>query len=142
MATITSTNSIYTIIVPQLSILHQLQGYAANDAFDTETLEITENRVGVDGLKSAGYLPRIYNQAISLQADSQSILIFEIIYSVMQQSREIVTMEGEIVLPSVNKKYIMTFGTMLNYTPVAPVKNVLEPQQFSINWGTIVIQPL
>ena len=141
MGNITSTNSVFKLSVPSLGINATLEGYAADTAFTTDIVEVTENRIGVDGQKSAGYLPVLYDQTVSLQADSNSIQIFDIIYAEMVLTRNAVFLEGVIELPGVSRVYTLTNGTLRNYKPIADVERVLEPIQFQINWGNIVVLP-
>lgn len=141
MANITSTNSIFRIVVPVIALTATLKGYASDDGFSFASVPATENRIGVDGLKSSGYTPQLYTQDIMLQADSPSIEIFNIIYAAMVAVRDIMFIDGVIELPSVNKSFVMALGTLENYRPVPDVKKVLEPISFSINWGSIFVLP-
>lgn len=140
---ISSANSIFKISIPLLSIINvSLQGYAADNAFSIDTIQISENRIGVDGLKSAGYTPQLYVQNISLQADSPSIIIFETLYQATVLSKGVYFIDAIIQLPAVQKSYALAQGTLENYTPIPSAQRVLEPQQFSINWGTVVVAPI
>ena len=102
MADITSANSVLTLVVPALfPAPQQLQGYATDDAFADEALQLSESVMGVDGRKSAGYTPAITKQTITLQADSPSMSFFEAIMQAMKQQRGVLRIEGSLVIPSI-----------------------------------------
>ena len=74
MADITSANAIYTLIIPDVfPAPQQLQGFATDDAFDTDASDVVEARIGVDGIASYGFTPFLVTQTIHFQSDSPSI---------------------------------------------------------------------
>jgi hypothetical protein len=135
---ITSTNSVYMLSAPLLSIInYKLVGYAADDAFTSDSIDVTENLVGVDGIKSSGYTPALVSQNISLQADSPSIFFFETLYQFMLATKDVVYLTGIIQLPALQKEYGLLQGTLQSYKPVLDAQRVMQPAQFTINWGTV-----
>lgn len=141
-ATITSANSILLISIAGLyDIPQQLQGFAADDVFDTEAIEPAETMMGVDGRLSAGWVPTAIKQNISLQADSDSIRIFENWVTAQKTAREVYEATGQVQLPSVRRKYAMVRGflTSIPLTPAA--KKVLQPRRFQITWESITSAP-
>lgn len=138
---ITSVNSVFKLVVPDLGINTTLQGYAAGAAFLTESVELTENQIGVDGLKSAGYTPKLTMQTISLQADSPSVEIFDIIAAEMKATRDIILIDGLIELPSVKKSYALALGTLVGYTSIPEAQTVLQRLEYTINWGLVTPLP-
>jgi hypothetical protein len=140
--TITSTNSIFTISIPGLGILNQqLQGYAADTAFTSENIQVTENLICVDAYKSSGYRPQLIVNNVQLQADSPSLIIFQTLYQAMKAIREIYYIDAVIELPSVQLTYALAQGTLENYHPILDAAQVMQPVEFSINWGTVVVAP-
>jgi hypothetical protein len=120
----------------------QLQGFAADDVFDTEAITPAEVLMGVDGKLSAGYTPVPIRQNISLQADSASNLIFDIWQASQQAAKEVFFCSGIVRLPSVSKSFVMTNGILTSYMPIADAKKVLQPRKFSITWETIIGAPI
>ena len=56
MSTITSANSIISASIPDVyPAAQQLQGYAVDDAWAAESVEMALAQMGVDGLMSAGF---------------------------------------------------------------------------------------
>jgi hypothetical protein len=66
---ITSSNAILFLGVTNLyATPQQIQGFAADDVYDTEALEVSEASMGVDGILTAGYVNRPVVQSYTLQA--------------------------------------------------------------------------
>jgi hypothetical protein len=153
VGTITSANS-SLILTPRLAgILSGLlpalagagfavQGYSTDDAFATDTVDSAEARMGVDGILSAGYLPRMTKQTITLSPDSPSILSFEALIGAQDTVREVIFLDGILTLPSVNHTYALVNGVLTRLTPIAPAKRVLEPVSYEITWGLIQPAPV
>lgn len=140
--TITAANSIFLLTIPGLYITpQQLQGYAADAAFDTEATEPVEVQMGVDGIMSAGYVPQPTKQTITLQADSQSIELFETWLATMKYTREVIFCNGSVTLPSVSRKYTATKGALTGYPGMPGVRKVLQPRTFTITWQDVSPAP-
>ena len=138
MASITAANAIFSLSINKLITAPQiLYGFAADDIFDTESLEIGEVMMGVDGFLSAGYVHTPVKQTISLMADSPSMRLFEDWYKAQQASGEIYFAQGNVTLSSINRQYILTKGVMTNYSPISDVKKLLQPRKFSLVWESV-----
>ena len=112
MANITSSNAVFLITVPDLAIVHQVQGFAADAAFDIGEQDIAQNLLGVDGKKSSGWIPQLYTQAIHLQADSSSIDIFDTIYQFQNSNKTVYSITGTVTYNSTGKSYALRNGTL------------------------------
>lgn len=151
MSTITSANSSLLInprllgsfsgLLPAVAgVGFPVQGYASDDAFATEAVDTAEARIGVDANMSAGYLPHLTKQVITLQADSVSIPLFDTLVGAQDSLREVVFLDGILTLPSLGKSYVLTKGVLTRFTPIPPAKKVLEPVTYEITWN--VVQPV
>lgn len=135
---ITSANSVYTITVPGLfPVPQQLQGYAADRAWNTDSLELAEVQMGVDGRMTAGYTPNPVPQTISLQADSPSKAIFNAIANATRSGRDVFYISGTIDLPATGETFICTRGILRNFKPVPDAGKVLQAMEFTIVWESI-----
>ena len=135
MSTITSANAIVMFSIPLIfPIPQQLQGFAADDVFDTDPLESAETLMGVDGKLSAGFVfvPTLQNYA--LQADSPSVFIFDTWWNTQQIAHEVFFANATVLLTSIGKKWAMTNGVLSNYKPLPDAKKVLQPQRFRVTW--------
>lgn len=141
MGTITSANASVIISIPAVFPVDQiLQGFAADDAFAHESFDMTETRMGVDGILSAGYTPNPKRFTITFQPDSPSILIFDTWGAAMEAAKEAFQASMVIAMPSVGKAFNFNVGWLKNFKKIPDAKKVLEPQAYSIDWQDI--QPI
>lgn len=137
MATITSANAVFIITVPDIAIIHQVQGFAADAAFDIAEQDMAQNILGVDGKKSSGWIPQMYPQAIHLQADSPSISVFDTIAQFQNINKTVYAITGTVTYPGTDRSYALRNGTLTSYKPLPDAKQVLSPQDFSIVWERV-----
>lgn len=138
MATITSANSVFTLMLTDLFPVPQvLQGYATDDAFASEAVDSAEVMMGVDGKMSAGFTPFPTPMTIALQADSPSLSLFEAWLGSMKAAKEVFFADGTIVLPAINRSYVLTRGVLNKSAQYPGAKKVLQPVQFTITWESI-----
>lgn len=143
MASITSANSIIMFTIPGIfAIPQQLQGYSADDIFDTESIAPAETQMGLDGKLAAGWMPVATKQGFTLMADSPSVTLFEALYAAQNAEKDVFFIAGLITLPSVRKTYVMANGVMTGYSPMSDGKKVLQPRKFSITWESVVGAPI
>lgn len=138
MATITSANSVFTLLLPTLfPVPQKLEGFATDDAFAADAVDITENVMGVDGKMSSGFTPFITKMTVTLQADSPSMPIFDFWLAAMKQAKEVFPADGSITLSSIGKSYTLTNGVLSNVKPIEDAKKVLQARAFIISWESI-----
>lgn len=136
--TITSANSILTVAVEGLYAGVRIQGFSTDMAFDMEPQQIAETMMGVDAKMSAGFVPQIFPMNIQLQADSDSIEVFDTIYLYTQSRREITWLTATLEVPATRKSYAFSDGVLKNYAPFATHNRVQAPQRFTIDWGVVL----
>ena len=74
MSSLTSANSVIMLTIPGLfDTPQQIQGYSADDIFDTGQVSNAEVLMGIDGKLSGGWIPAVKTQTYTLQADSLSV---------------------------------------------------------------------
>lgn len=143
MASLTGANAVIMMSVAGVfPAPQQLEGFAADDVFDTDAIESAETVMGVDGRLSAGFVYVPVRQNYSLQADSPSIDFFDTWWATQQQQRDIFRSTGVTILSAVGKKWNMTRGVLTSYTPIPSVKKLLQPQRFAITWEAILPAPV
>lgn len=136
--TITSANSVFTVVVPGLfKSPVQLHGYSSDRAFTTDALDLAEVQMGVDGRMTAGYTPNPVKQTISLQADSPSKTIFTEIIQAQKTAREVFYISGSINLPSTGESFSMTRGILSQVKQIPDAQKVLQPQEYQITWERV-----
>lgn len=143
MSTITAANSVFALTITGLYTSPQiLQGYATDDGFSTEAIEVAETVMGLDGHLSGGYVFNPYKQGITLMPDSPAIEIFNNWALAQQAVKEVLIANAAITLPATGKKYVLTRGFLTSFKPIPDVKKVLQSQQYQITWGSIVGAPV
>jgi hypothetical protein len=136
--TITSANSVFTIVIPGLFPAPvQLRGYASDKAFTTEAVDLAEVQMGVDGRMTAGFVPNPVKQTITLQADSPSKDIFTAMIQAMKTAREVFYISGSISLPSTGESFTLTRGILTNAKQIPDAQKVLQPMDFQITWESV-----
>ncbi len=137
--TITAANSVFMLSVANLfAVPQKLSGYATDDAFMVEASDMGDVVVGVDGNVSAGFIPFLTPMTITLQADSNSIAMFDTITGAQVSAREMYELSASIFLPATSKIYTLTKGYLTNAKVMPDVKKVLGPQTYQLTWGLIV----
>jgi hypothetical protein len=140
MATITAANSEFILTIPLVfSVPQPLDGYATDDAFDSEDVSPAEAKIGVDAKMSAGYTPYLFKQVIHLQADSDAIQVFDDWRQAMDTVREVFFAQGKIILPAVGKIVTLTKGVLTRAKPLPDVKKLLEPQSYEVTWQKVTV---
>jgi hypothetical protein len=136
--TITSANSVFTIVVAGLFPTPvQLRGYASDKAFTTEAVDLAEVQMGVDGRMTAGFVPNPVKQTITLQADSPSKDIFTAMIQAMKTAREVFYISGSIALPSTGEAFTLTRGILTNAKQIPDAQKVLQPVDYVITWESV-----
>lgn len=138
MGSITSSNAkIYLQITGVFSSAQPLQGFSADDIFDTNDIPPTEAIMGVDGKLSAGkiFVPLVQN--IVLQADSKSNDVFDGWNAAMEKLGDVYFAQATVMLTSVGKEYTCVNGTMTGYKKVPDARRVLQPRRYQITWEAV-----
>ena len=139
---ITSADATLTMTQPTLFPTPQtIARFATDDVYDTPDIKAMEALMGVDGYLSFGFVFVPTMQNYTLQADSPSISFFETLFTQQRQAKTIYPVSGLIVLPSLDKKYIMTNGGLSGYKSAPDAKRVLQPMKFQITWESILPAP-
>jgi len=139
MGSITSANAVLMLSITSLfPAPQQLQGFAADDIFSTEDIQVTEPVMGVDGKLSAGFVNMPVPMSIALQADSISNAIFDQWAAASKVLQDVYFAQMSVVFPSLNKKWTCSNGTLTRYKPMADAAKVLQPRRFGIVWETVL----
>jgi len=141
--TITSANSSLSLNVPGVfPVPVPIEGFATDDAFDTENVVPNETLMGVDGTLSGGYTPYPVKQKIVLQADSPSIAVFDAWRQAMDAAHEAYQASMTIICPSIGKVFTFVGGFLTGGMPAPPGKKVLQPQTFEITFQSVSAAPI
>lgn len=141
--TITSADSTFVISSADFALAATiLQGYAADAAFSMDNVDTAETSLGVDGILSAGWIPRSYNQTVSLQADSASRDVFDAIVAAQDAGRTIYRLNGVITLPGNQRSFSMSRGVLKSVSAMPNAQKTLQPTTYVIEWERVIPVPL
>lgn len=115
----------------------KIEGYATDEAFAFEAVQLAQAVMGVDGRMSAGYTPQPVVQTISIQADSPSKFIFEAWIAAMKTAREVFYSNGTLAIPSLERKYTLQRGVLTQAPMVPTARSILQPMTFQITWENV-----
>lgn len=141
--TITSADSTFVISSADFALAATiLEGYSADAAFAMDNADTAETSLGVDGKLSAGWIPRSYNQTITLQADSPSRALIDLLVAGQDTARNVFRLNGVITLPGNKYTYSLSRGVLKNYTAVPTAQKILQPMTFVIEWEKVIAVPI
>jgi hypothetical protein len=143
MTTLTVANSAFTFGVTGLAGVlipaAPIQGYSADDAFDTDSIAPNEVMTGVDGDLSGGYVYVPVKLKFTLQADSPSILLIDTWYQTMRANRGGgYVANASIVAPELGKLWTFTKGFLTGYKPTPNAKKLMQPQAYEITFKEMI----
>lgn len=136
--TITSANTVITLSILPIYPAVTLQQFATDDISDIPAIKSVETMMGADGKLAYGFVPVPVEQTISFMADSISIDVFEQWYRYMKTLNEAYPANGVIIMPGLNKKYVLTKGLLTSYKPISDAKKVQQSRSFGITWESVV----
>lgn len=141
--TITSADSTFVISSADFALAATiLSGYAADAAFAMDNAVTAETSLGVDGKLSAGWVPRSYNQTITLQPDSPSRPLFDAIVTAQDAARTVYRLNGVVTLPGNQYSHSLARGVLKSYSAMANAQKILQPVTFVIEWERVTTIPL
>jgi hypothetical protein len=141
--TITSADSSFVLSSSDFALIAtSITGYAADAAFAFDEVVTAEMIQGVDGISSAGWLPRLYPQTIHLQADSDSRSVFDLIVATQDAAKTVYRLGGVITIPGLGMSYVLGRGVLTGYPPMAAVNKTLAPAEYKITWESVLPLPI
>lgn len=143
MASITGSTAVYQLAVGGLfNTPQRLQGFAADDVWSTPAVQSAEVLMGVDGVMSAGFVFVPIVQSISIQADSDSGILFDEWWAAQQAAEDIYFANATVVLKALGQKWNMNRGVLTSYAPIPDVKKLIQPRKFEITWNGMSPAPV
>ena len=141
--TLTAANAILMIGVQGLyDTPRRLQGFAADNVTTVDPVTNAETSMGIDGRLSAGFVHNPIQQTITLQADSESVDMFEFWTSSQRQRREPYWAFGSILLRATGKRYVMNRGVLTAASLIPAINKTLQPRQFTLMWQDVTPGPV
>ena len=141
---ITSANAVLVLTAPLAGLVAplQIQGWAADDIFDTDAMAVHETLRGADGLLSGGFVFGDPKFTLALQADSPSNAFFDAWVGIMTAGVFVAPLYGILTLPSIGQSWALNKGFLPTYNWAPSAKRVLQPRHYPITWESIIVTPV
>ena len=117
----------------------ELQQFATDASFSQGDTQITETRMGVDGVMVAGYTPAIKQVQISLEASSPSYAYLAMYWRAVEASRNPLWCTLVATIPSIAQVYTWTHGVLKQGTIVPAGKKILDPTTWTFDFEQLTI---
>jgi len=98
--------------------------------------------MGADGKLSGGYTPYPVSLDFSLQANSASNILMDLIMDYQDSKKEVLNFFASISLPSLGVVYDFTNGFLAKGSPMPSAKKVMQPRKFTIVFNRILRVPV
>jgi len=140
--TITAANAVYTLTVAGLFGPVQLQGFEADAAFATDSVDVGEFVMGVDGTFSGGLIYNAVPQTISIMPNSLSSNLFEL-WDATEQAPggDKLQASATIKLLSTGRQYDLNQGYLSKVMRIPPAARTLKGRAWGLIWGSITPSP-
>lgn len=136
--TITSANSTFTLMASSVfPVPISMEGYAVDKAFASDSVDVAETQMGVDGIMSAGLIFQPKKITVSLQANSPSNAFFTDLNQYQQTKRDISYITGVIYLPSIGARYTLNKGVLKSLPMFPTAQKVLQPMDYVLEFESI-----
>lgn len=133
--TITSMNSVFMLTIPTVfPAPQQIQGFGVDEAFETDPVDSSVVQTGVDGVGTAGLVPREVPMTVTLLASSASFVVFDSWLAAMDALRDVVYASAVISMPSIGRKWTCYQGSLTRYPTMPSARRTLQQRQFQITW--------
>ncbi len=138
MTTITSANAVLTLTAAGVFPAPvQIQGFEVDKAWMADNVDVLEEKIGVDGTMTAGYIFNGIPMTITLMADSPSNTFFAAVAQFMKTQREVVVLTGTLALASTGENFVMTKGYLKTPNQLPEGARTLGARENKLVWQTI-----
>lgn len=140
---LTGANAIITFSVPGVfGGPQQLQGFAADDIFDSEQVKRAETLMGVDGILSGGFVYEEKSMSFTLQADSPSNFLFDQWVAAQEGAQDTFPASATIVLKGLGVQWACANGFLTDSPSVPSVKRLVQPRKYTVKWESVTPAPI
>lgn len=115
----------------------QLQGFAADNIFDANSVDIAQTVRGADGKLSAGFIFGDITQTFHIMPDSPVYQKIQTWINSSMATKAVYRCNAVVTFPSNGKKYTCSNGAMTTGGLMPSAGKVLQPITFTVQWETI-----
>lgn len=114
-----------------------LAGFAADNIFDANSLELAQTVMGADGTLSAGYVYAPVDQTWHIMPDSDSYTIFQDWAKYSRSALTVYRCNMTITFAANGSKYTLSNGVLVNANIIPSAGRVLQPITALIRWESV-----
>lgn len=111
-----------------------LQMFSTDQSYSTESQQMAETRMGVDGHIAAGQVPAIKPVTIHLEAASPSYDYLAALATAMETNRKVYRCTLVANIPAIGKTLIWSIGVLQAGTRVPAGAKTLQPTQWTFHF--------
>ena len=141
MLDITSANATVGMSVGGLFSIN-LENFSADSSFTSDTIQVAETRMGVDGHMAAGFTPNIKTLTINLEAGSPSTEFMILLNQAQETTRKPYEVNMVVSIPSIGKRYTFSNGVLQSYKGLPDGNKVLGPTQWVFHFEDMSVEGL
>lgn len=140
---ITSANAVVRLIVDILFPTgFDLQMFSTDSAVSLDSIDISDSRIGVDGVMVSGYIPSIKPLTITLEAASPSYENMTTLFKAMETSRRPYNCTLLATVPSIRRVFTWSNGVLASGTPFPSLNQTLDVTTWVFNFQKLDFQRL
>jgi hypothetical protein len=119
-----------------------LENFSADSSFTSDTIQVAETRMGVDGHMAAGFTPNIKTLTINLEAGSPSTEFMILLNQAQETNRKPYEVNMVVSIPSIGKRYTFSNGVLQSYKGLPDGNKVLGPTQWVFHFEDMSVEGL
>ncbi|BBG30450.1 phage tail fiber protein [Zymobacter palmae] len=136
--TLTSANSKFYLTVNNLyPTPREISGYAADNMFTGNEVDLVETVMGADGIGHGGKIFNFTEQNFQLMPDSNGCDVMSNWVQAQETAGEIYKASATFTITSIRKKYTCTGGFLTRAPKFPTAGRILQTMQFTIQWSSI-----
>lgn len=136
---ITSADAVFVLTVQTLfNAPLTLENWAANRAWETQSLKLADTRMSIDGKLNRGYVPSAFDMTLHFSPNSKTYVLFDTIATASRQGETVYTLNGEISLKGLGRKYTLINGALMEYSALPSGGEMLEDVTAHIRWENVL----
>ena len=115
----------------------QLNGFSTDSVMSSDPVDRTEARQSVDGRLVAGVIYNPQPVAITLEANSPSLEVFETIRDAMAHNKKPYALTLTVVLPALDKTVVYRRGVLVSGPTIPALGRTLQPTTWTMQFQEV-----
>ncbi|MXV44401.1 hypothetical protein GS501_04980 [Saccharibacter sp. 17.LH.SD] len=137
---ITASDAVFVMTVQTLfNAPIILDRWSTSSAWVSKPITLAETQISLDGKLNRGFVNSIFDMTLNFAPNSRTFTLFDAVATASRQGQTVYTLNGELTLKGLNRKYTFINGVLVDYNPLpAPKGNVLGDLQAHLQWENVL----